>query len=559
MENQSLTFADLGLSHNVLSAIEQKGYTNPTPIQAATIPLLLKNEKDIIGQAQTGTGKTAAFALPLIDQLSEGGTLPQAIILTPTRELALQVAEEIVSFKGSKKLFVSTIYGGASMEKQLKELKKGVQIVVGTPGRVMDHLNRGSLRLDAITHIVLDEADEMLNMGFVEDIETILSHAPENRRMLLFSATMPAPIQEIARNYMGDYEKIAVKKEQITSADIDQIYYEVHDSDKLEALVRLMEIEKDFYGLVFCQTKIETDSVAAKLIEKGYHAEALHGDVSQFNREKILQKFKKKVINILVATDVAARGIDINNLTHVFNYSLPQDPESYVHRIGRTGRAGNKGTAISLVSPRDLRKLSYIRKVAKAEIRKAKLPGIKEIISSKIGHIREDLAEIILSGDFERFGPLADELLEAHDPAEIVSALLVYALGNDLDESNFRHIQEVKSDDKGGRDRGRNSRDDRRGDYRDDRRDDRRGGRREIKRNERLMIALGRMDQITPRKLVDFIQQNTGVPGKFIDDVRITDKCSYINVTSEDADKILTRLNKKSKGKRQMASKAGRD
>src|SRR5690606_38696110 len=256
-------------------------------------------------------------------------------------------------------------------------------------GRILDHLKRGSLKLDGLSHVVLDEADEMLNMGFVEDIEEILTHVPNEKRMLLFSATMPSAIRQIARKFMGSIEEIAVAKQDVTNVNISQIYYEVSESDKLEALVRLMEIEKDFYGLIFCQTKMETDNVANKLIERGYSAEALHGDISQHQRERILNRFKNKAINILVATDVAARGIDINNLTHVFNFGLPQDPESYVHRIGRTGRAGRKGTAISFISPRELRKLALVKRIAKADIVKGKLPGVNEVINAKINHIKD--------------------------------------------------------------------------------------------------------------------------------------------------------------------------
>jgi len=546
IENGTLTFRELGLSESTLQAIESKGYVNPTPIQAACIPLLLGNEKDIIGRAQTGTGKTAAFGLPLIELLHEqqpGGS-PQALILAPTRELAIQVAEELISFKGSKKLFVTTVYGGASMTQQLKDLRKGTSIVVGTPGRVLDHLHKGSLRLENLSHLVLDEADEMLNMGFIDDIREILSHAPEEKRMLLFSATMPPDIRNIAREFMGPYDEVAVAKHQMTNVNISQVYYEVSESDKLEALVRLMEIEKDFYGLIFCQTKVETDSVANKLIERGYAAEALHGDISQHQRERILSRFKNRSINILVATDVAARGIDINNLTHVFNFGLPQDPESYVHRIGRTGRAGRKGTAVSFISPREFRRLALVKRVAKAEIVKGKLPGVKEVIDAKVGHIKEEVSKLLVNEEVEygKFSGIAAELLELGTPEEVLAAVLKISYEDDLDEKSFNKISEGGFfKDKGDRRDGKG----RRGSHSDG------GG--TFGERKRLFIALGKLDKINgPREMASYLERETGVPGKFIHEIRVTDKFSFASVSERDALQIMERLNGKSRNKKTM-------
>lgn len=544
IETGMLTFRELGLSDSTLQAIESKGYTTPTPIQAACIPLLLKNENDIIGKAQTGTGKTAAFGLPLIELLNEQGTVPQALILAPTRELAIQVADEISSFKGKKKLHVTTVYGGASMTEQLKSLKRGTDIVVGTPGRILDHLKRGSLKLDGLSHVVLDEADEMLNMGFVEDIEEILTHVPNEKRMLLFSATMPSAIRQIARKFMGSIEEIAVAKQDVTNVNISQIYYEVSESDKMEALVRLMEIEKDFYGLIFCQTKIETDNVANKLIERGYSAEALHGDISQHQRERILQRFKNKSINILVATDVAARGIDINNLTHVFNFGLPQDPESYVHRIGRTGRAGRKGTAISFISSREMRKLAMVKRLAKADIVKGKLPGVQDVISAKINHIKDDVVKVLGNEEsLSKFQDLAQELLELGEAKDILSSLLKIVYEEELDEKSFSKLNEKGFKDSG-RDFGRGS----------DRKDGRRGrmGKGGDDR-KRLFIALGKLDKIdSPKEMANYLEKETGVPGKFIHEIRVTDKFSFASVSERDAKQIMDRLNSKSKNKKQL-------
>jgi len=564
-EEQDVTFRDLGLSENVLQAVEAKGFTKPSPIQAACIPILLKNEKDIIGRAQTGTGKTAAFGLPLIELLDEENRVPQAIVITPTRELALQVANEIISFKGNKRLQVCAVYGGANMREQLRDLSRGVHIVVGTPGRIMDHIQRGSLNLGAITHAVLDEADEMLDMGFRDDIESILRSTPDGIRMLLFSATMPPEIRDIARKFMGEYEEIAVQKQQIANASIEQMYYDVYERDKLEALVRIMETQKDFYGIIFCQTKIDTDSVANKLIERGYGAEALHGDVSQNQRERILAKFKKKSINILVATDVAARGIDVNDLTHVINYALPQDPESYIHRIGRTGRAGKTGIAISLVSPPDFRKLAVIKRLVKTEIRKATLPGVQEVINSKLEHMKADVTETIEAGNLDKYLVTAEELLAFSSPEEVVAALLKLNLADTINESNFGAISEVVNGGRG--DRGSyGDRGDRGGKFgrRDRDRDGGRDGGDRFRKSfsgnreegERLFIALGKLDNLTPRTLVDLINEKSGVPGRFINNVKVMEKFSFISVSERDADRIINALNKDSRGNRTIAERS---
>lgn len=574
IQDNVVTFRDLGLSENTLEAVEAKGFVTPSPIQAACIPILLRDEKDIIGRAQTGTGKTAAFGLPLIDLLDEENRSPQAIVITPTRELALQVANEIISFKGKKRLVVAAVYGGANMREQLRDLQKGVHIVVGTPGRIMDHIQRGSLDLSGISHVVLDEADEMLDMGFRDDIESILRSTPENIRMLLFSATMPPEIRDIARKFMGEYEEIAVQKQDIANASIEQMYYDVYERDKLEALVRIMETQKDFYGIIFCQTKLDTDSVANKLIERGYSAEALHGDVSQHQRERILAKFKKKAINILVATDVAARGIDVNDLTHVINYALPQDPESYVHRIGRTGRAGKKGIAISLISPPDFRKLSVIKRIVKTEIKKGTLPGVHEVINSKLEHLKSNIADLIEAGGLEKYLVTAEELLAFNTPEEVVAALLRRTLADTIDESNFGFISEVVPggrDSRGGGGGGKFGRDRDFGGGRDfgrrnDRGGDREGGGDRFRRSfsgntgggegERLFIALGKLDNLTPRTLVDLIHEKSGVPGRFINEVKVMEKFSFVSVSDRDADRIISALNKDAKGSRTIAERS---
>jgi ATP-dependent RNA helicase DeaD len=331
------SFESLGLSERTLKVLTQKGYEVPTKIQELVIPVVMEGDDDIVAQAQTGTGKTAAFGIPLIELLPEKSRAVQALVLTPTRELAIQVAEEINSLKGWKELSIIPVYGGQSMSLQLRSLRKGVDVVVGTPGRILDHLRSGTLKLDSISYLVLDEADEMLDMGFIDDVREIIGYTGPNKRTMLFSATMPHEVIQIAKKHMRTYETLKVEQEQLTVSQTDQIYFEVSAADKFEALCRIIDVEEEFYGLIFCRTKVDADKVAGKLMKRGYDADALHGDMSQNQRERTLNKFKKRQVNILVATDVAARGIDVQNLTHVINYALPQDSKSYVHRVGRTG------------------------------------------------------------------------------------------------------------------------------------------------------------------------------------------------------------------------------
>lgn len=543
MTNQTNGFLELGLSEGIVNAITQKGFTQPTPIQAATIPLLLSNTVDVVGQAQTGTGKTAAFGLPLIDLLKENQKQVQALVLVPTRELALQVATELISYKGEKKLFIATVYGGQSIQTQIRDLKKGVDIVVGTPGRIMDHMERGTLKIDHISHLILDEADEMLNMGFVEDIEKILAQTPKNKRVLLFSATMPPRILDIAKNYMGKYELIKITPQVLTTDLTEQVYYEVAARDKKDALCRIIDFAGDFYGLVFCQTKVETDEIAQYLQEQGYAAEAIHGDVSQAQREKTLAKFKKKQINILVATDVAARGIDVKDLTHVVNYSLPQDAETYVHRIGRTGRAGKTGTAISLISPSDYRKFALVKRVAKAEIKRMSLPDAQKVVRKKIEKLKAKLFQLIGDGEIEPYFDLAHELLGGIDPEEMVAALLRLHYKDEFNPESYKPIKEVHSDNKS-----------------ESRFNKMRGETKRFRKSldgegngVRLFIAKGKMDDMTPRKLVEMLQEETNVPQRFMDQVKVMEKFSFVTVPQKEAETIVKHFRRAAgKGKRSL-------
>ncbi|GAB6101362.1 DEAD/DEAH box helicase [Thermococcus atlanticus] len=368
-----MSFEALGLSENTLDAVRRKGFSEPTDIQREVIPRLLEGERDIIGQSQTGTGKTASFALPLIEMIDEMERSVQAIILTPTRELALQVADEIKSLRGRKRIRVFAVYGGQPIGPQIRALERGVHIVVGTPGRVLDHLRRGTLRLDGIRYFILDEADRMLDMGFIDDIKTILRETPEDKRVLMFSATMPREIIRLAKRYMGDYELIKTSEDELVPELVEHEYVEVVPARKLSLLKDILD--EGFYGIVFCQTKRETRELAGKLARAGYPAEALNGDMTQRARESTFWRFKRRKTKILVATDVAARGIDVREITHVVNYSLPQNPDAYIHRIGRTGRAGRKGTAITLIMPGEYKKLRYIAQVAGIRINKSELQG----------------------------------------------------------------------------------------------------------------------------------------------------------------------------------------
>ncbi len=542
-------FRDLGLSEMMLNSLRKKGFEEPTPIQAQTIPFLLANKKDLIGKAQTGTGKTAAFGIPIIENIVPDSKKVQALILAPTRELAIQVAEELSTFAEEQKTRIVAVYGGQPIERQISRLQRGVDIVVGTPGRIMDHMERRTLDISQVKYVVLDEADEMLNMGFVEDIETILKSSPKNRRTVLFSATMPPHIERLAKNYMNDYEVIAAAKDNLSKANIQQIYFEVPQSDKFEALFRIIDVEESFYGLVFCRTKIDADEISHKLSNRGCRAEAIHGDLSQGQREKVLQKFRSKKLTVLVATDVAARGIDIDNLTHVINYSLPQDPESYVHRIGRTGRAGKTGIAITLITPSEYRKLVSIQRMSNMTITKQKVPNVSEVIESKKQRIKSSILEIIAEQKFSDLEPIAEEILaESVDAKTAISALLKLAFKDELNESSYNEINEYsKNKDYYSDDRGMSGHrpigDQRRGYV------DRKG-------TARLFIAKGRKDNLDPRGLVEFIQKQSGVDQRHIDDVKMFDDFSFFAVPFGDAEKVLQNFQKQSGGKRSLVTRA---
>ena len=523
------TFKSLGLSGKSLQALEKKGFEEPTEIQNITIPLLLNSSYDIIAQAQTGTGKTAAFGLPLIEKLDPYSKNVQAIILAPTRELVIQVCEEINSLKGDSDLNIAPIYGGQNIVLQLKQLKKGLNIVVGTPGRILDHIKRRSLKLHDIKFFILDEADEMLNMGFIEDIEEIFEKTPEGRRVLLFSATMPDRIKKLAEKYMGEYEHLKTKTK-LTTSLTNQIYFEVFQKDKFESLCRIIDVETMFYGIIFCRTKVDVDDLVSHLIDRGYSSDALHGDISQAQREKILGKFRKQMISILVATDVAARGIDVNNLTHVINYSIPHNPEAYIHRIGRTGRAGNQGTAITFITPAEFRKLGFIKRITKADIKKKIVPEINEVLIIKKNKISKNIKKVASHTAKEYFKKWALELLEDHSSADLVSAVLEQSFGKELDEKNYLKLSSKS----------------------------RRGERSIVEQTgkTRLFIAKGKKDSTTKRSMIDFIVGKTNIKQRVIENIEIHDNFSFITVPFAEAEIILNKFKKVSSGRKSLIEKA---
>ena len=419
------TFTDFNIDEAIVRAVSNMGFEEATPIQIQTIPAALEG-RDLIGQAQTGTGKTAAFGIPLINKVSNKQQHIQGIVLTPTRELAMQVAEElnkIGQFKGIRTL---PIYGGQDINRQIKALKNNPQIIVGTPGRLMDHMRRKTIRLQSIEMVVLDEADEMLNMGFVEDIETILQEIPTARQTLLFSATMPRPIQILAQKFMTNPELISVKSKEVTVANIAQEYMEIQERQKFDVLCRLLDIHSPELAIIFGRTKRRVDELSEALTKRGYAAEGIHGDLTQGKRDSVMRKFKEGTIEVLVATDVAARGLDISGVTHVFNFDIPQDPESYVHRIGRTGRAGKTGLAITFVSPRELDHLKVIERITNRKIDRTQIPTMTEAMEGQQKLTIEKILKVMEEepAQLQAYKAMAEELLTDIDSVTILSAAL---------------------------------------------------------------------------------------------------------------------------------------
>ena len=551
MENTETLFSDYPLSEAVLKAIEKKGFTHTTPVQALILPRLLAEDTNIAVKARTGTGKTAAFGLPLVNKLTEPADKPQALILAPTRELALQISNEIRSLTTNRYPRITAVYGGASIGLQLRNLERGTEIVVGTPGRVQDHIDRGSLDLSDIKYLILDEADEMLDMGFIDDVKKIIDCANPNKKVALFSATLPAPIMKIVDEQLGKTEIIAEDVPEKEEILVNQEAILIKADDRLEALKRIVDSTENFHGLVFCPTKIEADEVARRLMEDGYPAEALHGNLSQEARERTLRRFKNKLTTILIATDVAARGIDVERLTHVINWELPHNFDSYIHRIGRTGRAGEKGTAISFIRPTIRYKIrEYNRKsenVLGSSIHVVKVPEVMNILAVRCQRLEQTLGtadqEYRSKGGNQKekdiIAAFADKLIAEMGAGNTVRAMLASAYGDIFDTERYREI-EVIEEPKKRRERGKDGPWDRKRKAKDatewQPEGKARGGRKADRKPEmkpgtvRLHIGWGKDDNIGPRELVKFLAQLLKIKGSMIDDVAIKGNFSFATV-----------------------------
>jgi ATP-dependent RNA helicase DeaD len=531
--NVELTFTDLNLPQPILQALEKVGYEKPSPIQAESIPLLL-NGHDLLGQAQTGTGKTAAFALPMLANLDVEGNYPQLLVLAPTRELAIQVAEAFQAYASfSKKIRVLPVYGGQSYDNQIRQLKRGVQVVVGTPGRVIDHIKRGTLKLDQLKFLVLDEADEMLRMGFIDDVELILSHAPAERQTALFSATMPGPIKKITERYLKDPKHVKIASKVSTASTIRQRYCQVAGHHKLEALTRIMEVEPFDGVIIFVRTKTATLELAEKLAARGYDVEPLNGDIPQNARERTVDRLKQGKIDILVATDVVARGLDVERVSHVINFDVPYDTESYVHRIGRTGRAGRTGDAILFISHREKRMLQSIERATRQTIEAMPIPSITELNETRLSNFKQSISEATKDDSIENLMPIVDMLREEIEasPEVLMAALVKIAQGDeplllketDRPDLHSKPRRERDFDGAGRRDRdGGKGRDARRKSPRDSRRPD--------EGKQRFRIEVGHVHGVKPGNIVGAIANEANIDSKHIGAIEIYDNFSTVDL-----------------------------
>ena len=527
-----IRFSDLSLSEPVQMAVRQAGYEQPTEIQAKIIPHMLAG-RDVLAQSQTGSGKTAAFALPILSRIDPGQRKPQILVLAPTRELAIQVANSFASYgAGLPRLAVATIYGGQSYEPQLRQLRRGAQVVVGTPGRVIDHVQRGSLDLSGLNCLVLDEADEMLNMGFLEDVQFVLQHAPDDRQVALFSATLPAPIQAISQQYLRDPARISIATKTMTADSIRQRAVFVSPRDKLPALIRILEAEPTDGVIVFTKTKAATVTVAEALCREGIAAIALNGDMPQNARERTVARFKAGHVNVLVATDVAARGLDVSRVSHVFNFDLAHDTESYIHRIGRTGRAGRSGEAIIFLTHSQRRKLQAIERVTKQPIEVAPLPNADAINAMRIRRFKQQLADVAANEDLTLFRDLiAGYAAESGQPLEVIAAALAHIgqQGRPFLAVDRPQRTPEREDGRSGRSNqgpsGRGSRDERRGGPA--------GGRRlgpPRPGMERYRIQIGRRDGLKPGNIVGAVANEAGIDGELIGPIQIHDSYSTVDL-----------------------------
>ncbi|MGL5244386.1 MAG: DEAD/DEAH box helicase, partial [Sarcina sp.] len=515
----NLKFEDLSLKDSILKAIKDMGFEEPSQIQAESIPVALEGF-DIIGQAQTGTGKTAAFGCSILTRMetSKGKKTPKALILAPTRELAIQVNEELMKLGKYEKLSVLPIYGGQPIDRQIRALRQGVDIVVGTPGRILDHMRRKSLQLDSIDFLVLDEADEMLNMGFIDDLEEIVKSLKTERQTLLFSATMPDAIKKLAKRYMkNDAKHIVIKKNSLTVSKIEQYYFEIKHKDRFETLCRVIDFDEPNAAIIFCKTKKGVDEVVEGMQARGYMVEGMHGDMSQNHRMQTLKKFKEGNLDFLVATDVAARGIDVEGVTHVINYDLPQDSESYVHRIGRTGRANREGIAYSLVTPKEYMMLKQIQKSTKSTIHRKNVPTADEIFESKFKGMITQVKETIEGNDFAKFVPIATELDEEYSLVDVAAALMKIVFDK---ETSFDYEQNTLET--------------------------------PAMEESRLFFSVGRRDGLTPKLLVNFLKDTARINPKQVGDIDIKENFCFANVDSEIINLVMNKCMGKKLNKRKV-------
>ena len=557
---ETIRFDELELNDKILKAVKDMGFEAASPIQAKAIPLQMEG-KDIIGQAQTGTGKTAAFGIPLLQKVDPKNKKLQAIALCPTRELAIQVAEEIRRLaKYMHGVKVLPIYGGQEIGKQIRSLKDGTQIIIGTPGRVMDHMRRKTVKFDQVHTVILDEADEMLNMGFLEDMETILSQLPEERQTVMFSATMPEAIARIAKNFQKEPETVRVVKKELTVPKVAQYYYEVKPKNKVEVMCRLLDMYAPKLSVVFCNTKRQVDELVEALQGRGYFAEGLHGDLKQAQRDKVMNSFRNGRTEILIATDVAARGIDVDDVEAVFNYDIPQDDEYYVHRIGRTGRAGREGKAFSFVVGKEVYKLRDIQRYCKTKIVPQAVPSLDDITAIRVDKILEEVSHIINTSDLSGLINVLEKKILEEDftSMDLAAAMLKMAMGEDAEESieDFRPARSLDDLDDYGR--GKNSRG--RGQNGGGRRGGREYGRGRDRGNmTRLFVNIGKSQNIRPGDIMGAIAGESGVPGSLIGSIDMFDNYTFVDVPDDCADEVLKAMkNVRIRGKNVRMEKANK-
>ena len=532
------TFEELGVSEEIRRAIEELGFESPMPVQEEVIPYLLGNRNDVIALAQTGTGKTAAFGIPVLQKLDPKSRDTQALVLSPTRELCLQIADDLKDFsKHMKGVNIVAVYGGTSIENQIRSLRHGAQIIVATPGRLIDLMHRGKANLENVNNVVLDEADEMLNMGFADSINEIFEGVPEDRNTLLFSATMSKEIEKIAKSYLREYKEIVVGSRNEGAENVNHIYYLVNAKDKYLALKRIVDFNPKIFGIIFCRTKLETQEIADKLIHDGYNAESLHGDLSQQQRDLTMQKFRQHLTQLLVATDVAARGLDVDDLTHVINFGLPDDIESYTHRSGRTGRAGKKGTSISIIHTREKHKMRAIEKEIGKAFVEGEIPSAKEICKKQLYKVMDQIVKTDVNDeeidpfmkDIKRYFEFVDkeELIKKIVSMEFGKFLAYYADAPEIEKPTSKSARQDRKGERGGQ--------------RGERGDRKRGARKAESGYRRLFINLGKADGFYPGEVMQYI--NKHVEGRQeVGHIDLLSKFSYIEVPEKDAAKVMRAL-----------------